>query len=315
MTFTFVSIPDAAAEAVAVEGHRRQRLALYRMRRSRAGAPALLFGHACGFAAGAYLPLLERLCDVAEVFAFDARGHGGSQSQPDDLSLYGYDDFALDIAAVGRALAPRRVHFVGHSLCAAAMLRLACLHGEAFAATAWRSLVLFEPPVYPGAERPEHPGVVAADQLVRKRTRFRRRDWTSPEALAAALTGRGLFRNVAPAFLDAYARAGLRPAGDGFTLACTPEIEEAAFAGFATDTTYRALDALAYRGPLWLVGGDGSLPDAQWPTRLAPVIADRLGCGRRPDRRFIHWPGRSHLLVQEDPEQAAETLREMILKH
>src|SRR5262249_54167429 len=77
----FVSIPDAAAETIGVEGHRGQRLRLYRLRASRAGAPVVLFGHACGFAAGAYLPWLTPLCDFAEVFAYDARGHGGSESR------------------------------------------------------------------------------------------------------------------------------------------------------------------------------------------------------------------------------------------
>ena len=43
-----------------------------------AGAPMLLFGHANGMAAGSYAPFRARLATRARIFAFDARGHGGS---------------------------------------------------------------------------------------------------------------------------------------------------------------------------------------------------------------------------------------------
>src|SRR5258708_35030311 len=41
-------------------------------------APALLVGHANGLAAGSYGPWLRDLARDFRVFAFDARGHGGS---------------------------------------------------------------------------------------------------------------------------------------------------------------------------------------------------------------------------------------------
>src|SRR5258707_9933634 len=44
-----------------------------------AHAPGLLFGHANGLAAGSYAPWLHELAGALRIFAFDARGHGGSR--------------------------------------------------------------------------------------------------------------------------------------------------------------------------------------------------------------------------------------------
>src|SRR5260370_39984514 len=44
-----------------------------------AHAPGLLFGHANGLAAGSYAPWLRELARALRIFAFDARGHGGSR--------------------------------------------------------------------------------------------------------------------------------------------------------------------------------------------------------------------------------------------
>ena len=234
----FVSVPEEIAEPIAVAGERDQRLALYRLRASRRDGPVLLIGHACGFAAGAYVPLMERLGDAAEVFAFDARGHGASQSSPHDLSLYGANDYGRDLVHVARAVRERTggrpLYFAGHSLAGATMARLACCLPADHAKVAWRAVMLFEPPIHPSDDRPEFQGAVAQDTVTRARTLRRRRDWASREALVDGIRGRGLFAHVTPDSLAAYARGVLRPAeGGGFTLACAPEIEEATFAAFA----------------------------------------------------------------------------------
>src|SRR4051812_24490981 len=90
--------------------------------------PVVMFGHACGFAAGAYLPLLEDLARTHDVFAFDARGHGGSDRNTEDLSLYTIDYFAHDLGRLAQAvqerIGARKIHYVGHSLGAVTLLRL-----------------------------------------------------------------------------------------------------------------------------------------------------------------------------------------------
>src|SRR5579883_1002992 len=108
-----------------------------------AGAPALLFGHANGLAAGSYEPWLRELAAAARVFAFDARGHGGSRWPEGPLDqVFHVDRFADDLALVAAAVAARRggvpLHYAGHSLNAAAALRLAGRGG----AQPWSRLVL-----------------------------------------------------------------------------------------------------------------------------------------------------------------------------
>src|SRR5262245_26094196 len=113
----YASISENDAAAIPVDGHGGQRLVLYHLRSARRDGPVVLFGHACGFAAGAYLPLLSRVCAFADVFAYDARGHGASEAHVDHLSLYGPDDYALDLARLARIAADGRpVYFVGHSM-------------------------------------------------------------------------------------------------------------------------------------------------------------------------------------------------------
>ena len=81
MTAPFLSLPDAD-EVFAVALPDGATLPVYRLA-GPPGAPALLFGHANGLAAGSYEPWLRRLAERAQIFAFDARGHGGGAGRPD----------------------------------------------------------------------------------------------------------------------------------------------------------------------------------------------------------------------------------------
>src|SRR2546430_16643117 len=72
-------------------------------------APALLVGHANGLAAGSYGPWLRDLARDFRVFAFDARGHGGSAwpGRPLEVVFSG-DRLGQDLAARGAGLRGRR---------------------------------------------------------------------------------------------------------------------------------------------------------------------------------------------------------------
>jgi pimeloyl-ACP methyl ester carboxylesterase len=280
----------------------------------------LLVGHAAGLAAGAYLPLLTQLAGEADIFAFDARGHGGSAAPTGDLAIYNPDAYAQDIARLGRAVAARTggapIAYVAHSLNAACMLHLAAMHRTAFATVPWRSLLLFEPPVFPTRGRPEYDAIIAEDIRVTEAVRKRRRDWASPEAFADALTGRGVFRGVSRDYLLAYARACLRPMPNqdtrgGYTLACPPEIEAATFASVAKATTFDALPGLPAELTIHLVGGDPAV-NKGWTTTFAPALARQLGAGATRGRRFTQIPGSGHFMLMQDPAAALVVIRGVI---
>lgn len=318
---SFVSISDRDAELIPVQGHRGVRLNLYQLRPGRPAGPVILFGHACGFAAGSYLPLFERLVADAEIFAFDARGHGGSDVPAPEPGIYDPDSYARDLAALGAATAARAqgrpLHYVGHSLCAAAMLRLGAVFPALFRAIPWRSVLIFEPPIFPSADRPEHAECLEKDRRLAQRTAARRRDFASPEELVGLIAGRGVFRDVRREFLVAHAVATLKPAAVGYTLACPPEVEAATFASFGEDSTFRALPEFPAEPPLHYVAGDATAADRNWATLAAPAVAERLGAraGRAARRRFTALPGRGHLMIQEDPELTAGLIREMLTNY
>jgi pimeloyl-ACP methyl ester carboxylesterase len=312
----FVSLPDSDAELIPVTGYGGVRLNLYRLRRSRGSGPAVLFGHACGFAAGSYLPLFERLLGDAEIFAFDARGHGGSDAPAPAPGLYDPDSYARDLLALGTTVAARikgrPLHYVGHSLCAAAMLRLGACLPALFRTVPWRSVLIFEPPIFPSAGRPEHAECLEKDRRLAQRTAARRSTFASPDELVALIAGRGVFRDVQREFLLAHAQATLRPIeGGGYTLACPPGVEAATFASFGEDSTFCALPGFPAELPLRYVAGDAEATERNWATLAAPAAAVRLGLGQNGPRRFTQLPGRGHLMIQEDPEMTCELIRGM----
>ena len=313
---TFRSIPSATAELIEIPSEDGLVLNLYRL----AGGhdrPAVLFGHACGFAAGSYLPLLARLTAVADVFAFDARGHGGSDAPSGDLSIYSPSHYARDLARIAQAVAERKdgaaMFYVGHSLGAAAVLRLGSFHTAEFGRIPWRALLLFEPPIFPPPEHPYYAESQAEDRQLVERTRNRRAHWPSAAAFAAALAGRGVFKHVGAEFLRAHAAAGLRPdaKGSGYDLCCPPAVEARTFQAFNEPSAFDALSRFPAGLPLHLIGGDAAGPRRSWVTLMAPEIAARLGCGSA-SRRFTALPGRGHLMVQEDPEMTQRLVHNLI---
>lgn len=316
---TFRSIPSDRAELIEVPVDDGLVLNLYRF----AGGhdrPALLFGHACGFAAGSYVPLLTRLTALADVFAVDARGHGGSDAPTADLSVYSSDHYARDLARIGRAVAARKsqapILYVGHSLGAATLLRLGSLNPVEFDSVPWRAALLFEPPIFPSPGHPCHAESQAQDDRLVERTKMRRARWPDPEVFAAALADRGIFKRVTPEFLRAHAAAGLRPTTDetGYELCCPPAVEAQTFLAFNDASAFDALSRFPADLPLHLVGGDAADPERSWVTLMAPAIAARLGAPS-PRRHFTALPGRGHLMVLEDPEMTQSLVQTMLSEY
>jgi pimeloyl-ACP methyl ester carboxylesterase len=268
--------------------------------------PVLLFGHANGMAAGSYEPWLRMLAAGARVFAFDARGHGGSTWPERPLAeVFAVDRIADDLAHVTNRVAAETgaaVSYVGHSLGAAAALRLLVL-GHA---PPWRALVAFEPPIFPP------PGSASRGEALEKQARLiagtlkRRAEWPSPAAFAERLAGRGMFARFDRAMLEAHCRATLRPSEDGgFRLCCAPEIESFIFKSHAECDTWERLPSVA--GALTLIGGDPAMPDNDWVSNALPEMAALM-----PKARLEQVRGAGHLLISEQPLRCAELVRECL---
>ncbi|MFZ9632647.1 MAG: alpha/beta hydrolase [Alphaproteobacteria bacterium] len=306
----FLSIPAEEADATWIDGAPGQALRLYRMRAGRRDGPPLLLGHCHGFAAGAYLPILRELAREADVFAYDHRGHGGSEP-PAQASL-GADDLARDAAAAIEAVAAarpgRRVAHVGHSLSAASILRLATAMPGRYRdlPIAWQ--VLVEPPVFPGQEHPLFAECTRRTDDLLARTRRRRRAWRSAQDYADARRGRGPCAACAPGRLESVARATLRPAADGLELACAPETEATIFALWGQPILFPRLGEVPDKHPTCLVGGDPSpWPHCDWVTMMMAPSAARM-----PWMGFRTMAGRGHLWPFEAPGEFSAFLGEKL---
>ena len=115
----------------------------------------------------------------------------------------------------------RRIIGVGHSMGGHTIVDAALQRSERFAA-----LVLVDPTIF----SPDRPGppVGTFDFVLR-----RRNEWGLPEEMVERFAGRRPFDVWAPRALRDYARYGLLPApsGDGYVLACPPEVESAVYEG------------------------------------------------------------------------------------
>ena len=171
--------------------------------------PAVFFCHATGFHARcwdqviAYLP--GRHC-----YAIDARGHGHS-SKP--APPYRWRNFGEDVAAVAAELNLSGAVGVGHSMGGHSAALAAALRPGAFSA-----LLLLDPVI---RAKGEYTGPWTQAQFVAKR----RNRWESPQEMYARFENRPPFDSWDRSVLRDYCEYGLLREGDGFVLACPPEIE------------------------------------------------------------------------------------------
>ena len=275
-----------------------------------APVPAVLFGHANGLAAGSYAPWLEELAGALRVFAFDARGHGASRWPEGALdTVFDVDRFADDLALIAAAVAARldgaSLTYVGHSLNAAAALRLAA-RGTPLP---WSGMLLFEPPIFPPAGSPHHAEAAEKQTPLITRSAARRALWPSPAALAELLRGRGAFARFRPDLLDAHCRATLRPLAEGgYTLCCPPAVESAIFRSHRQSDTWQRLAQI--RAALDLVSGDPALPDRGWVSACMAEMAAQL-----PQARLVLLPGAGHMMIFEQPDACRDLVLAATARH
>ena len=303
----FRSIPAADADLLPVDAPDGARLALYRLK-SESNGPALLWGHATGMAAGSYLPWLRMLATRLRVYAFDARGHGGSDGGPGSVTL---DALATDLLSVARTVccdaAADAPFYAAHSIAGVAALHLGTALGQA----PWRGLILFEPPVMLGKEHPGYASAFTDTQARAERTARRRAAWPSQAAFHDLLRSRGVFARFCPDMLKAHVQATLRPHGaGGFRLACDPAVESAFFRSVPPSGLWERLPRFPL--PARFVGGDPALADpgaeqARWVTTAAADIAARV-----PGSRFGIVPGCDHMMVCERPDLCRDLVFAMV---
>ncbi len=282
-------------------------LALQLLEWDRPGAsrarPTLLFHHGFGHSGRIWDPFARALCARYRVLALDARGHGGSDRDPQGRYLHRY--FEADLLAVVERLGLSQLALVAHSLGGYTALRFL---------RRWRGrlarLVLIETPAEIAAAAPEQEAAQEAEVLRRYRAALAERHATA-EGFAARLARR--HPQAEPQRLLALARAWLAPDGaGGFVSRLDPEtlrpkqhehpesgapLSRRDWAAAESAYIWQCLDAI--RAPLLVVRG------AESPL-FPPEVQARMLAGR-PERRAAVVPRAGHV-VMLDAEAALAAL-------
>lgn len=211
--------------------------ATIRLRRcGRAEGPRLLVGHGTGFSIDGFRRLWQPLEEDCDLVLFDLRGHGRNPPAAPE-SVTGarlVEDMREIVAGIAAAFGAKPLHGLCHSISAVMALRL-----ESLAPSSFASLVLMEPPAMPPESDPGYADFESGRLALETRTLKRQARFASVAELAEKFQGRGPFRRFEPGAAEELAAGLLVPDGDGFRLACPPEVE-ARFFGRKPDDGLRA---------------------------------------------------------------------------
>jgi pimeloyl-ACP methyl ester carboxylesterase len=262
--------------------------------------PTLLFVHATGFHARVWDQIIARL-PPAHSIALDQRGHGRSESQ----RILHWRTMGRDQAALVEALDLDGIVGVGHSMGGHAMIDAAAACPDRF-----RRLVLIDPVVaapesYADAREPWRLGEGEMHPAAKRRGRF-----DSVEAMIERLKDRSSFPRFDPQMFRDYCEHGLQPAedGDGFVLACPPEVEASVYMSSRTNGgVYESARSLEI--PVLVLraqepSGDMVGPMAFSTSPTWPGLAAEFTNGRE-----IHFPDKTHFLPMEIPDEVAALIQ------
>lgn len=261
------------------------------------GAAPLVFAHATGFHGRVWDAIIERLSDHP-AYAIDLRGHGQSGGGP-------IADWRVMASDVAEYLAQAHIHGavgIGHSMGAHTLLQVAADHPDAFSRLVLFDPVILAPEFYaPGqplfTEDNPHPAI------------RRKRDFASVEAMMERFASRDPYCLFDPRVFADYCRYGLvpAPAGEGFELACSPEVEASVYASSRSNGAILAAAKTVTIPVLVVRAQHTDLTDFKssptWP-ELASIL---------PQGTDLHRPDHTHFHPFEDPADAARIIAEWLV--
>jgi pimeloyl-ACP methyl ester carboxylesterase len=272
--------------------------------------PGLFWGHANGFSAGAYSPMLNQLARDFDIFAADLRAHGGSADPGGNYDrMITADRLAIDMISVIKSVREHSplqpLHFAAHSMSGLAGLRM----GAIFGLSPFRSMTLFEPPLVPTPDFTLHDEAVSVGHLLSVRATKRKQVLPSPEKFAEMLSERPGFCNWRPEMLKAFVNSTLEPKddSDGFKLRCPAEAEAAGYRLTMDTSTFAALKR--FNRPIVFVESD---PSTQGPAPSWATMAQGVAAKQAPKGRLDRINGTSHMMPFENPEAVIKRIHESI---
>jgi len=262
--------------------------------------PTLLLAHATGFHARCWDRMIQQLGE-RHVLAVDMRGHGRSGGS----EIRHWQVFGEDLARLVGGLALEDLVGVGHSMGGHALVDAAAAVPGAF-----RGLVLLDPVIkspqsYEKSDEMSRMTGGGPHPTARRRNRF-----ASPQEMFERFESRPPYSLFDRDVLHDYCEYGLLPApdGEGYVLACPPEIEASVYMTSGTPAkiyervravevpvlVVRAMEPAGDRDPMDFSGSP------TWPG-LA---------GRFPDAVDLPIPELTHFLPMQAPARMAALVLE-----
>lgn len=261
--------------------------------------PSLLLLHATGFHARLWDATIAWLSTLAgsdlHIVAPDLRGHGRSYKP---ASILDWNATADDLTALVDTAFPGTILGIGHSMGGFCVTRLAARMPDRFARLLLVDPVILPPDIY----QPDAPIPDPADHPVARR----RNRWTNVEAMIDAFASRLPYSRWQAQALDDYCRYGLLPAddGDGFVLACPPQIEASAYQGSFHNDAMPSVAAVDC--PVTVLRARTGERTGAMDFSISPTW--RGVASRFADGRDLHWPDVSHFVPMEQPERLGQCI-------
>lgn len=259
-------------------------------------APPVVFAHATGFHARVWDQTLNHL-NPRWAIGLDQRGHGRSQK----TKIKNWKVFGDDLAEFVERLDLRSIIGVGHSMGGHAMVEAAAFHADRF-----ERLLLIDPVI--SAPDQYGPQSEALKKLAKEGhpTIRRRNHFESAQEMFERFRNRPPFSRFTPAALRDYCEHGLIPirGGDGFQLACPPEVEASIYLTARSNPGVFE-SAARVTAPVTILRAKLPNPDRDimdfsssptWPD-LVTLFSDGLD---------VHWRDASHFIPMEKPDWTAQ---------
>src|SRR5262249_5765046 len=131
----------------------------------------------------------------------------------------------------------------------------------------------------------------------------RRRQWASPDEMFASFKGRGPYAEWQDAVLRDYCQYGLIPDGDGYTLACAPEVEAHIYASAplrANADVYGAIDQIKLPVRVLRCAKTRQSGQEMLVSPTAPDLASKFQHGLD-----VLLPDNTHFIPMESPDLVA----------
>ena len=263
----------------------------------RGAGPSVFLLHATGFHARLWDRVVASLPAGTHVIAPDHRGHGRSY-KPASLS---------DWAATSDALLPLIDRFAGaqlvgcgHSMGSYVLSRLAAERPEAFGHIFLIDPVIMDPVFYAHSAGQPVPDP-SAHPVARRRNR-----WDGRSAMLASFAERPPYAHWQPEVLADYCRYGLLPAtgGEGWELACPPQLEASVYLGAALTDPYAWIDRITAPSTVIRAKSGERANNLDFSVSPSwPGLGARLGAIRDEQ-----WAELSHFIPMEAPQRIANLI-------